>query len=85
MPQRRAEGQLVDRALVDGATVGQVRSALDQRTPVDRLLDLGEEATGGLKFANCIPDWLADSIVLARVTDREAVASTMGKTIDSTR
>ncbi len=71
--------------LVDGASRDDVRSALDQPTPVDDLLDLGEEATGGLKFADCIPDWLADSIVLARLTDREAVSWVTASTIDSSR
>ncbi|CAN5679602.1 hypothetical protein BH20ACT2_BH20ACT2_19330 [soil metagenome] len=52
---------------------------------MDDLLDLGEEATGGLKFADCIPDWLADSIVLARLTDRDAVASVTKRAIDSSR
>jgi len=71
--------------LVDDTTVDQMRSALDQLTPVERLLDLGEEATGGLKFADCIPGWLADSIVLARLTDSEAVASVTSKVIDTAR
>ncbi len=68
--------------LVDDSSGDEVRSALDQITPVDGLLDLGEEATGGLKFADCIPDWLADSIVLARLTDRRAVEATVAKSID---
>jgi hypothetical protein len=71
--------------LVDDASSDEVRSAIDQLTPVEDLLDLGEEATGGLKFAGCIPDWLADTIVLARLTDRAAVASVTGRTIDSSR
>jgi ATP-dependent Lhr-like helicase len=71
--------------LVDDASSDEVRSAIDQLTPVEDLFDLGEEATGGLKFADCIPDWLAESIVLARLTDRAAVASVTGRTIDSSR
>ncbi len=70
--------------LVDDTSIDEVRSALDQLTPVHRLLDLGEAATGGLKFSACIPDWLADSIVLARVADPDAVASVTGRAIDST-
>lgn len=69
--------------LVDDTTADDVRAALDQLTPVDRLLELGEDASGGLKFAECIPDWLADSIVLARVTDADAAASVIGRAIDT--
>lgn len=62
--------------LVDDSTSADVRQALDLTTPVDELLDLAEEATAGVKFADCIPDWLADSIMLARMTDRDAVEAT---------
>lgn len=84
-PLCRTAGQKDDLSigLVDNTPVDKVRSALDQQTPVVRLLDLGEEETGGLKFAACIPDWLADSIMLARVTDADAVTSVTGKAIDS--
>lgn len=69
--------------LVDGTSRDEVRTGLDRLTPVDDLLALGDEATGGLKFAECIPDWLADSIVLARLTDREAVDAVAERPIDS--
>jgi ATP-dependent Lhr-like helicase len=59
--------------LVDDTAAADVRQALDVTTPVDDLLDLVEEATAGIKFADCIPDWLADSIMLARMTDPESV------------
>jgi ATP-dependent helicase Lhr and Lhr-like helicase len=71
--------------LVDDAKATRVRAALDRLTPVDRLLDLGEEATGGLKFADCIPGWLADSILLARLSDRQAVLEVTDRQIDSAR
>jgi ATP-dependent Lhr-like helicase len=61
--------------LVDDTTAADVRQALDVTTPVDDLLDLVDEATAGIKFPDCIPDWLADSILLARITDRDSVDS----------
>ena len=67
--------------LPDDTTAPDVRAALDLTTPVDELLDLAEEATDGLKFANCIPDWLADSILLARLTDPEAVQAVVNAPI----
>ena len=68
--------------LVDDTSTEEVRGALGELTPVDDLLDLGEEATGGLKFAHCIPEWLADSIVLARINDRDAVATISQRSLD---
>jgi ATP-dependent Lhr-like helicase len=68
--------------LVDLASATQVREALEQLTPVDQLLNLAEEATGGLKFADCIPGWLAESIVLARLTDGAAVTAITNRHID---
>jgi ATP-dependent Lhr-like helicase len=59
--------------LIDDTTTADVRQALDVTTPVDDLLDLAEEATAGIKFADCIPGWLADSIMLARLTDHASV------------
>lgn len=59
--------------VVDDTTASDLRQALDVVTPVDDLLDLVDEATAGIKFADCIPGWLADSIMLARLTDRESV------------
>lgn len=52
--------------------------------------NLGEEATGGLKFASCIPDWLADSILLVTVANdtmpkRWPQLSLTGSVIDSSR
>lgn len=44
-------------------------------TPVDDLLDLTDEVTAGIKFADCIPRWLADSVALARLTDADTVAT----------
>lgn len=63
--------------LVDDTSADDVRRALDAQTPVDALLDLTEHAIEGLTFADCIPDWLAESIVLARITDPEAVTRTL--------
>ncbi len=67
--------------LVDDTTASDLRQALDVTTPVDELLDLAEEATSGIKFADCIPDWLADSIMLARLTDRDSVDAAASSTI----
>jgi ATP-dependent Lhr-like helicase len=77
------QGEDLSIGLVDDTSADEVRAALDQPTLVDDLLDLDEEATGGLKFADCIPGWLADSIVLARLTDREGVEAVVERRIDS--
>lgn len=68
--------------LRDDTPADDLRAAVDRLTPVDDLLDLGEEAIGGLKFAGCVPDWLAKSIFLARLTDETAVHSIVGRPID---
>jgi ATP-dependent Lhr-like helicase len=70
-------------ALVDDVDVGELRAGIDRTTPVDDLLDLAEEATAGIKFADCIPRWLADAVVLARLTDHPSVEATLALPIDA--
>jgi hypothetical protein len=48
----------------------------------ESLLDLAEETTAGLTFADCIPSWLADTIALTRLADSTAAQNTLALPID---
>jgi ATP-dependent helicase Lhr and Lhr-like helicase len=69
-------------ALRDGTSKDDLTSVLDRQTPVSELLDLAEDATAGIKFADCIPNWLADRVIRARLSDTPAVESVLERRID---
>ncbi|MGH9227958.1 MAG: hypothetical protein ACRD07_04350 [Acidimicrobiales bacterium] len=69
-------------ALADDTTSGELTSSLDRRTPVADLIDLAEEVVAGTKFADCLPGWLADAVVLARVSDSAAVDEVLTRRVD---
>lgn len=69
-------------ALTDDTSSKDLTAALDRQTPVDDLLDLTEDVVAGIKFADCLPDWLADAVLLARVNDTGAVDSVLARRVD---
>lgn len=71
-------------ALADDTSAADVTAALDRQTPVADLLDIAEEVAEGIKFADCIPGWLADAVVLARLSDTPAVDRVLGRRVDET-
>jgi ATP-dependent Lhr-like helicase len=68
-------------ALTDDTSSADLAAALDRQTPVADLLDLTEDVVAGVKFADCLPDWLADAVVLARVDDAKAVGSVLARRV----
>lgn len=69
-------------ALADDADKDDLLAALDRETPVGDLLDIADEVAAGIKFADCIPDWLADAVVLASLSDADAVKRVIELRID---
>lgn len=72
-------------ALTDDSRKNDLTSALDRQARADELLELPEDATAGIKFADCIPDWLADRVARARLRDEPAVDSVLRRRIDEAR
>jgi hypothetical protein len=69
--------------LADEVTAYDLRLAMDRVTPADELITLAKEATAGLNFADCLPDWLADTILLTRMSEPVAVEAALTYPVDS--
>lgn len=68
-------------ALRDGTTAADLHAALPGEP--GSLSRPAEAALGGLKFAECIPETVADAILAARIADPPAVAFVLGAPIDA--
>ncbi|QGG94370.1 DEAD/DEAH box helicase [Actinomarinicola tropica] len=68
-------------AVDDEVDVADLTRSVDRRTDATNLLELSDELVDGLKFADSLPRWLADTIVLDRLADPRAVEATLEKPV----
>ena len=67
--------------LSSDTTVEDVRAALDQEASPAQVLALISHVGSGLKLSECLPDTIADEVIVARFRDEQAVTAATGAAI----